>query len=47
LLVAVIVVDRVGAVADSVLVTVFVVEVTAVLEVAAAAVAVSALVVVV
>ena len=47
LVVAVIVVDRVGVVADSVFVTVFVVEVAAVLEVAVAAVAVSALVVVV
>ena len=47
LVVAVIVVDRVGVVADSVLVTVFVVDVPVVLEVAVAAFAVSALVVVV
>lgn len=44
--VAVIVVDRVGVVADSVLVTVLVVEVEVVLEVAVAAVAVSPVVVV-
>jgi hypothetical protein len=44
--VAVVVVDRVGVVADWVLVTVFVVEAAVVLEVAAAAVAVLALVVV-